>query len=229
MKKVLVISPHPDDAELAMGGSIAKMVSNGFDVLIVDLTNGEPTPNGTVEKRLTEAADASNILKVNRVCLGMPNRTLEVTIENRYKLASQIRRFRPDVLFMPALPDYHPDHIAAHHLANNARFDAKLIKTDLSGQPYWVDLIFGYYSPHRHEAIIPSFVVDITKNWQIKLNAILAYKSQISHQSPLHKTSLQQRIKITNRYFGELINTKYAEPFFAYQPISLDKDLFFEI
>ena len=124
---VVVFSPHPDDAEFAMGGTIAKMAESGWEVVIVDLTDGEPTPLGTKQLRQEEAEKASRILGVEkRICLDMPNRYLQANLENRRKLAEIIRLHQPDLIFGPVVPDYHPDHIEAAKLlqAENRRIYA---------------------------------------------------------------------------------------------------------
>ena len=114
MLDILVIAPHPDDAELGMGGAILKFKKEGRRVGILDLTSGEPTPHGTPEIRTRETAAATAILGIDwRENLGLPNRSLEATIENRAKLAGVIRQQRPRWLFAPYWVDAHPDHIAA--------------------------------------------------------------------------------------------------------------------
>ena len=114
MLDILVIAPHPDDAELGMGGAILKFKNEGRRVGMLDLTSGEPTPHGTPEIRKRETAAATAILGIEwRENLGLPNRSLEATIENRAKLAGVIRRETPRWLFAPYWIDAHPDHVAA--------------------------------------------------------------------------------------------------------------------
>ncbi len=212
-RKALVVAPHPDDAELAMGGTIAKMLDAGWDVVIVDLTDGEPTPFGTKEKRRQEAEEANRILAItNRLCLDMPNRSLQATLENRRKLAEVVRLHAPDIIFAPAMPDYHPDHVAAAELAHAARFDAKLCKSDLHGEAHWTPRLFGYYSTQRRNYPAPTFVVDITLYWQKKAEAISAYASQLRN-SP----GLMEKVETTARYMGQCIGVKYGEPFASYE------------
>ena len=122
----LVIAPHPDDAELGMGGTIALMLSQGLSVGILDLTDGEPTPFGSVEIRARETAAATAALGVRwRENLGLPNRRLRATLAARGALAGVIRRVRPRWLFAPHWVDAHPDHVAATRLVEAARFWAK--------------------------------------------------------------------------------------------------------
>ena len=112
MLDILVISPHPDDAELGMAGAILKMKSEGLSVGVLDLTNGEPTPFGSPEIRARETAAATEILGLDwRENLGLANRSLEPTLESRAKLAGEIRHTRPRWLLAPYWIDAHPDHV----------------------------------------------------------------------------------------------------------------------
>lgn len=221
MKTALIVAPHPDDAELAMGGAIVKMIIAGFNVIIVDLTDGEPTPFGSKEIRAAETQKASNILGVsNRICLDMPNRSLDPTLENRSKLAEVIRVYKPDILFAPAMPDWHPDHKVALGLTEAARFEAKYHKTNLKGDPHWTPKLWLYYSPHRQDFVKPSVIMDISDVWKKKLAAISAYRSQLGNHNG-NSYSLLDRIKITSKFFGQRINARYAEPFLATSPVSI--------
>jgi len=131
MTKILVVGPHPDDQELGMGGTIAKLAQAGHDVLLLDITNGEPTPYGDPETRAKEAAAAAKILGVRRQLLGLPNRTVEHTVEARHKVAGVIREFGAEIVFTPFFEDAHPDHRAVTRIVEDARFDAKLSKIDM--------------------------------------------------------------------------------------------------
>jgi bacillithiol biosynthesis deacetylase BshB1 len=224
MARVMIIAPHPDDAELAMGGTIVKMVESGWDVIVVDLTDGEPTPFGSKKQRAKEAEEASRILGINkRTCLKMPNRYLQATLENRRRLAEIIRLNHPDLIFGPVLPDYHPDHVEAAKLIEEARFEAKFHKTDMKGTPHWTPRQYGYYSTHRLYHQRPSFIVNVTDQWDRKMKAIQAYKSQIGGPSSANSVSLPEVIEITCRYFGQSIETRYGEPFASYEPIGGEK------
>ena len=222
MKTALIIAPHPDDAELAMGGTIARMIGAGFEVIVADLTDGEPTPLGSKEIRAKETKIASGILGVSRrICLGMENRNLQATLENRRKVAKVIRLCEPDVLFGPAMPDWHPDHRVAHQLAEDARFEAKYHKTEMRGRPCWVANLYFYYSPHRSEYLKPSFIIDISDCWSTKLAAMKAYESQMKNISNGSAVRLDEKIEIANKYFGQCINVGYGEPFISSEPITI--------
>jgi len=219
--QALVISPHPDDAELGMGAAIAQMTDLGWEVILVDLTDGEPTPFGSKERRKAEADRASKILGLqDRLCLDMPNRHLEASLENRQRLAEVIRRYRPDMIFGP-LPDDHPDHIATAELVVAARFEAKLHKTNLPGEPHWVATSLQYYSMHTRQHQSPSFILDVTKFWRQKVASIESYESQLANSAPPNTLSLLKRVEIAGRYFGMCGGVQYGEPFIAASPVTL--------
>jgi len=220
--KVMIVAPHPDDAELAMGGTIIKMTQAGWNVAVVDLTDGEPTPLGSRQTRRKETQKASRILGLKeRICLDMPNRHLRATLKNRQKLSQVIRLHQPDLLFGPITPDYHPDHVEAARLITQARFEARLHKTNMRGRPHWPPQQLGYYSTHRHEYDRPSFVVDVTECWGRKLDAIKAYQSQIKHQAPGMARSLLETLDVVCRYFGNCIGAPYGEPFYCCAPLAV--------
>jgi len=223
MTKVLLIAPHPDDAELGMGGVIVQMIQSNWNVVLADLTNGEPTPLGTEQIRKQESNEASRILGIkNRINLGLPNRYLQATLENRTRLAELIRTEHPDILFGPKSPDYHPDHIEATKLVDGARFAAKFHKTDMEGSPHWTPRVYQYYSPHRAQHSTPSFIVDISNVWEQKISAIQAYQSQIKNTAGRNTIALIDRIETICRYFGQCIGCKYGEPFVSQDPIAMN-------
>jgi bacillithiol biosynthesis deacetylase BshB1 len=219
---VLVIAPHPDDAELGMAGAILKMQDDGLRVGILDLTSGEPTPFGTPEIRARETAAASEVLGVKwRENLDLPNRSLEPTLEARAKLAAVIRRVRPRWLFAPYWVDAHPDHIAATELVDAARFWAKLTKTDLPGEPHHPQRIYNYYCVHLKQTAQPAFILDISAYWDRKLASIRCYESQfITGRSTVSPTFLEQ-LEVEAAYWGKCIGVRYGEPFTSREPLGL--------
>lgn len=210
----MIIAAHPDDAEFAMGGTIATHTMNGDDVYMVNLTNGEPTPYGSVETRLKEAEEADRILRLRkRIIMDLPNRYLEDTIENRKKVAAYIREYRPDVLLVQYHVDQHPDHISASALGTAARFYAKLTKSDIPGEPYYPRKILYYYTSHFRLDKSPSFVLPVSEEaFKIKMEAGKAYQSQLKNQ---RKIKLDDRLDWIGRYYGSLINSDYGEPFYT--------------
>lgn len=223
MLDALVIAPHPDDAEIGTAGSIAVLRAAGFAVGILDLTNGEPTPHGSPERRAIEAADAGRVLDVTwRKCLGLPNRSLEHTLDARRALAAVIRVERPRILFAPYWQDAHPDHVAASSLADAARFWAKLTRTDLPGSPHWCPQVYYYFSIHLRIVEQPSFVIDVTPHIETKMRAIACFESQVSAQrrGETWPTTLDN-IRDRARFWGWAIGAGYGEPFLSREPIGL--------
>lgn len=219
---MLVIAPHPDDAELGAGGAIIKMVELGWRVGVLDLTNGEPTPFGSLETRAKETRAATSILGIPwRENLGLPNRFLEPTLEARGKLANVFRRVRPKWLFAPYWEDAHPDHVAATQLIEAARFWSKLTKSDLEGEPYHPLRIFNYYCVHLKHVAQPAFVLDISDQWDKKAASIAAYASQFTVGKENVQPSFLERIRDEAAYWGKIIGTRYGEPFTCREPIAL--------
>jgi N-acetylglucosamine malate deacetylase 1 len=218
----LVIAPHPDDAELGMAGAILKMRGEGLRVGILDLTSGEPTPHGseTLRRRETEAASA--LLDVGwRANLGLPNRSLEATLEARAAVAGVIRLTRPRVLFAPYWEDAHPDHIAATALTEAARFWAKLSKTEMPGEPHHPERIYYYYCVHLRQAIQPDWVLDISEQWERKLDSIRCYESQFITGRSTEPPTMLDRLRDEAAYWGRMINRRYGEPFASREPVAL--------
>jgi bacillithiol biosynthesis deacetylase BshB1 len=222
MLDILVIAPHPDDAELGMAGAILKFIKEGRRVGVLDLTNGEPTPYGTPEIRARETSAATKILGLEwRENLGLPNRSLEATLENRAKLAAVFRRERPRWLFAPYWVDAHPDHVAATELVEAARFWAKLVKTDLPGAPHHPERIYNYYCVHLKHAAQPAFVLDISDEWEQKLAAIRCYESQFITGRPKDSPTFLEALRDEAAYWGKVIGKAYGEPFDCREPIGL--------
>jgi bacillithiol biosynthesis deacetylase BshB1 len=222
MLDVLVVAPHPDDAELGMAGAILKFVAEGLRVGILDLTSGEPTPHGSLEIRKRETDAATNILGIEwRENLGLSNRSLEATLENRAKLAAVFRRERPKWIFAPYWVDAHPDHVAATELVEAARFWSKLTKTDLPGEPFHPRRIFNYYCVHLKQQIQPAFVLDITDQWEAKLASIRCYESQFITGRSTDAPTFLDGLRDEAAYFGKTIGCHYGEPFTCREPIGM--------
>lgn len=219
MLDALVIAPHPDDAELGMGGTIALMLAQRMQVGILDLTDGEPTPRGSVEIRGRETAAATVALGVPwRENLGLPNRRLRATLAARAALAGVIRRVRPRWLFAPHWIDAHPDHVAATRLVEAARFWAKLTKCDLPGEPWHPERIYHYACVHLKTVRHPAFVVDISTTWETKRRALACYASQFA---PGPAPTVLDRVAAADAWWGSVIGATHGEPFWAREPIGL--------
>jgi bacillithiol biosynthesis deacetylase BshB1 len=215
MASILVIGPHPDDQELGMGGSIARLASQGHQVHLLDMTNGEPTPHGSVETRARESAEAAKILGVQRSLLGLTNRQVVHNLESRHRLAAAIRVHRPNIIFLPYPTDAHPDHVAVTKIGEDARFDAKLTKSSIPGEPWYPKRIIYYFCTHLRMNFVPTFCIDITDQIGTKMTAINAYKSQFP------TGEIPDMVRNVAAYFGSRIGTRFAEPFFTHEVLGL--------
>jgi bacillithiol biosynthesis deacetylase BshB1 len=222
MLDALVVAPHPDDAELGMGGTIVRLLAQGWKVGILDLTNGEPTPLGSPERRAAETAAANRELgNPWRANLGLPNRSLEPTLTHRRALAAVFRKLRPRLLFAPYWEDAHPDHAAATKLVEDARFWSKLSKTDIPGGPFHPARILYYFSVHLRIVERPSFLVDISDQNETKLQALRCYGSQLIDNQPPGRPGVIDSVRDRTRFWGHTIGVLHAEPFASREPVGL--------
>jgi bacillithiol biosynthesis deacetylase BshB1 len=212
------VGPHPDDQELGMGGTIARLARQGHQVHLIDMTNGEPTPYGSVETRAKEAAAAAEALGVKRTLLGLTNRRVTHDIPSRHALAALYRVHRPNVIFVPFPIDAHPDHVAVTRIAEDARFDAKLTKTDIPGEPWYPKRIIYYYCTHLRMNFNPTFCIDISDEIELKMKAINCYPSQFTKNAAGEVPTM---VKTISAYFGGRIGTAHAEPFFTHEVLGL--------
>jgi bacillithiol biosynthesis deacetylase BshB1 len=218
----LVVAPHPDDAELGMGGTIVKLLAAGKRLAVLDLTSGEPTPFGTPAKRRRETAASSAALGLSmRLNLGLPNRTLEATLAARIKVAEVYRTLRPRVLFIPYWRDAHPDHLAASRLATEARFHAKLTKTGMKGEPHYPARLIYYYCTHLRTHDDVAFVVDVSEEFSTKVRAMECYKSQFFEHRGAEAGAVLRYVADANRYWGQMIDRSYGEPFAVQETLGL--------
>lgn len=219
MANILVVGPHPDDQELGMGGSIIRLTQQGHDVLVLDVTNGEPTPHGSLPEREKEWAEAAKIMGVKRRLLGLKNREVEHTLSARHLMAGVIREHQAQIVFLPFEEDAHPDHRAVTRIVEDARFDAKLTKIDLPGEPIYPKWLIYYYCTHLRWVANPSFCLDITEQMDDKERAIKAYHTQFV--VPEKNRRVVEFVREMNGYMGSRIGVRYAEPFFTKEPVGL--------
>lgn len=224
MIDAMIFAPHPDDAELGMGATIALLTQQGMKVMIVDMSNGEPTPYGSPEIREKERDASTAALGLppqQRLLLDFPNRTFEHTVAGRHKLAGVIRTHKPRWIFAPYMPDAHPDHVAATRLIEDARFDAKLTKIDLPGGPHYPERIVYYFATHLRVHSTVSFCVDVTAAYEKKVKSLEAYQSQFYTHRGEQAGAVVEMLRVRDRYFGTRIGCPYAEPFFLQEPLGL--------
>jgi bacillithiol biosynthesis deacetylase BshB1 len=228
---ILAIAAHRDDVEQTCGGTLLKMAELGHSTGILDLTRGEMGTRGSSEEREKEAHAAASILKVSwRQALDISDGRVENTWVNRLKVAAVIRSLTPRVVILPYWKGRHPDHYTASVLGYEACFLAGLKKLDiresLSREGVAASSI-GEDEPHRPYKIIyaslyydirPTFVMDITEQFEARLASLMVYKSQFSDQEagrdifPAHD-EIRDRIHSMARFYGMLAGVKYAEPF----------------
>jgi bacillithiol biosynthesis deacetylase BshB1 len=221
---VVAVAPHPDDLEILCGGTLAKLVKQGYRVGMIDLTSGEPTPRGSNETRKVEAEAARQILGVPvRINLDLPNRVLMDSPENRYALATAFRKLQPKVVIVPfgRTPAASPDHYQGGLIAEAARFYSQLTKWDDrfdSTSPYRVPHLI--YVPFPSDAEVRawpgSFVIDITDTMPQKLEAIAAYKSQFD-DARIEK--VMHYVKSAGGFFGGRCGFTYGEMFALPHPV----------
>jgi len=217
---MMVVAPHPDDAELGMGGTIAAMITSGSRVIVVDLSDGEPTPHGSLEIRARETAAASKVLGItDRIQLGLKNREIFDTVENRKLLASKIREYKPTILFAPYWDDAHPDHIEACKLVEGARFYSKFVKGDLAGEPHYPRKLLHFFSTHIRPRFEPAFVFDINNTIDQKMKSIECYESQFKHNPK--NAEIIDAIRGEASYWGRQVQSSFGEPFVCRESIRL--------
>ncbi|CAM3972329.1 bacillithiol biosynthesis deacetylase BshB1 [Paenibacillus alkaliterrae] len=219
----LVFGAHADDAEIGMGGTIAKHVQAGYRVGICDLTGAELSSNGTVELRMQEAAEASAVLGLAvRTNLGLPDRGLEPTRGHIDRIVAEIRKFKPRTVFAPFWVDRHPDHVACNRLVEEAVFNAKLRRYMPELPAVQVEQLIYYYINDIDQV---SLVVDISDYYETKRNALRAYRSQFDSSSggadrvatPL-TNGYVERVEARDSLLGQARGWAYAEGFALKRP-----------
>jgi bacillithiol biosynthesis deacetylase BshB1 len=230
---LLAIAAHPDDVELTSGGTLLKMADAGYRTGILDLTQGETGTRGTPQTRLREAARAAKILRVSvRRNLGLPDAHLRVCDEYKAAIANVIREFEPRTVILPYWQGRHPDHYTAAILGYEACFIAGLKNyaaagaTRLRKEPFRP---FKILYAAAYSDVKPTFAVDITKYYERRRRAILAYASQFRPPArekrskvPLPLDQLEQRMSLRARHFGHMIGVQYAEGFVVKEVLQVD-------
>ncbi len=216
-KGIIAFGPHPDDVEICASGTLLKMKAAGAWVGIVDLTAGEMGTRGSREIRAEESSEATRRLGLDhRSCLDLGDSVLQCTRENELAVVRVLREHRPDLVLAPWGVDDHPDHEAAARLIRSACFLSGMAKID-TGQPaHRPKTILSY--PGRRE-FTPSFVVDITNQWEKRMHAAKAYASQFYNPSskeastPISSPDFWHFIEARAMYYGQLIGSRYGEAF----------------
>jgi bacillithiol biosynthesis deacetylase BshB1 len=223
---LLAIAAHPDDVELTCGGTLLKAHAQGHKTGILDLTAGEMGTRGTPEIRAKEAAAAAKILNVSwRGTINVPDSDVQPSRQYKLALARVIRELRPRTVILPYWQARHPDHYHASALGYEGCFLAGLKQVPLEGQPYRPFKILYCTS---FEGMPPTFIVDITKQYETRRRAIMAYRSQFRPAKSERKQrvflaidELDNRMDLLARHYGALIGVKYGEPFLQKEPMQV--------
>lgn len=223
---ILAIAPHPDDAELTCGGTLARAAQQGYRTAILDLTRGETATRGTPELRASEAARASEVLGLTaRANAGLPDAHLENTHETRKIVVGHLRVFRPRVVILPFHRGRHPDHRIGAELGRDACFLAGLANYD--GGPAERPHKILYALAYREDPVKPSFVVPLSDvHMAKKLEAIRCYASQFEGAKAAGEIfptgqPLLERVETQTRHYGSLIRQAYGEPFLTEETMSV--------
>ena len=223
---VLAIGAHPDDVELGCGGTVALLARSGRRVGILNLTRGEASTRGTADERRGEAEEAASILGVTAVeFLDFGDGSLRHRSEEEDRLIAALRRLQPDLVLGPAPSDRHPDHGRAHNLIADTCYYSGLARRG-EGDPHRPAANFSYM---QHDPFEPSFVVDVSTTWELKLEALKAYKSQLyqdksSRDEPATKVAspeFRKAVEGRANHYGLMIGSAYGEPFWSRLPIAV--------
>jgi bacillithiol biosynthesis deacetylase BshB1 len=225
MIDILAIAAHPDDVEQTCGGTLLRMAEAGYRTGIIDLTAGDMGTRGSPQIRVAESSDAAKILKLShRENLHFPDARLENSLAGRMTLAQRLRELRPRTVILPYWEGRHPDHYRTAEIGYEACFLAGLRKID------------QYTEPHRPYKIIysslyanvtPSFVVDVTRHFEKRMESLLAYRSQyaeVIEGATLFPSEgeIRDRLSATARFYGNLIGVRYGEPFVVKETMQVD-------
>jgi bacillithiol biosynthesis deacetylase BshB1 len=222
---LLVFAPHPDDAEIGLGGSIARHAADGYAVGIIDLTAGELSSNGTPATRRVEADAAAQVLGVGvRENLGWPDGGIANTPALVKAAVEAIRRHRPQALAIPHWNDRHPDHVRASDVLTSAAFASGLRRYAAAGEPWRPDWVCYYFI---NDSVVPSFVVDVSAYYDTKRAALACYRSQFTAEpvdggavatrltAPTFRTLIESR----DAQFGALAGVAFAEGVVVREPV----------
>lgn len=221
---LLAIAAHPDDVEQTCGGTMIKMAEMGYRTGVLDLTAGDMGTRGTPALRVAESEEAARIMMVtHRENFRMPDARLENSLAGRITIAAKIRELRPRVVILPYWEARHPDHYRAAEMAYEGCFLAGLAKLDPyteAFRPFKV-IYSSIYAP-----VTPSFVVDISSQFERRMAALLAYQSQYGGEEDSElfppEVEVRERLASVARYYGNLIGCKYGEPFVVKEAMRVD-------
>jgi N-acetylglucosamine malate deacetylase 1 len=224
---ILAIAAHRDDVELTCAGTLLKAVDAGYRTAVLDLTAGETGTRGSASLRAKEAERAARILGVaERRNAGLPDAHLHNTDEARRAIVEQIRHFAPRVVILPFPVGRHPDHRVASELGRDACYLAGLQRYDAGGTPHRPQKVL-YALSYREDPVKPTFVVDVSAQFERKLAAVKCYASQFDGAKAAGEIfptgqDLYSLVETQNAHYGSLIRRRYGEPFFTHETMEVD-------
>ncbi len=227
----LSFAPHPDDAEMGCGGLLLKMKDKGYTTGIVDLSRSELSSNGDLPTRAEETKKASEILKLDiRENLEIEDANISNTVENRKKIVDMLRKYRPRMVAMPYFTDRHPDHENSYRLIREAIFLSGLVKFETDRKAYRPNIVIHYM---LHTEFDPTFIVDISKYFKQKENAIAAYRSQFYSDYEnqtltfISSKNFDDILHTRFKYYGLKVKSQYGEPYYISSKIKIDDPISF--
>ncbi len=224
---ILAIAAHRDDVELTCAGTLLRAIDAGYAAGILDLTAGESGTRGSAKLRAEEAENAARILGISeRRNADLPDAHLHNTDETRRSIVAQIRYFAPRVVILPFPVGRHPDHRVASELGRDACYLAGLTRYPAEGTPHRPHKVL-YALSYREDPIKPTFVVDISAQFERKLASIKCYGSQFDGAKAAGEIfptgqDLYSLVAIQNAHYGSLIRKPYGEPFFTHETLEVD-------
>lgn len=224
---ILAIAAHRDDVELTCAGTLIKAIDGGYQAGILDLTEGESASRGSAQLRAEEAAKAAAVMGVReRRNAGLPDAHIQNNEETRRLVVEQIRHFAPRVVILPFAVGRHPDHRIASELGRDACFLSGLKRYSADGAPHRPHKVL-YALSYREDPIKPTFVVDISDQFERKLAAIRCYGSQFDGAKAAGEIfptgqDLYGLVETQNAHYGSLIRRRYGEPYFTQETVLVD-------
>ena len=231
MIDILAFGVHPDDIELGAGGTLIKHIKNGFNIGLVDLTRGEMGTRGNEITREKEAENASKIMGADfRLNLNMEDAFISINKDNIIKIVRVLRKYQPKLVLCNAIRDRHPDHAIASNLVSKACFTSGLLKlvtkeNNIIQKPHRPNAVYHYI---QDKWIDPDIVVDITNEFENKINAVKAYESQFykpqskEPETPISSKEFLQSVESKARLWGRSIKTTFGEGFTVENPVGIN-------
>jgi len=222
---ILAIAAHPDDVEQTCGGALIRMAEAGYRAGVLDLTAGDMGTRGTPDQRIRESMMAAERMMLAwRGNMRWPDARLENTLTARMTLAGELRRLRPRTVILPYWQGRHPDHYRAAEIGYEASFLAGLRRLDEDTEPHRP---FKMIYSSLYANVAPSFVVDISAQFERRMAALFCYESQYGAAEAgadlfPQQDEIRERLGSIARFYGNLIGVKYGEPFVVKEAMRID-------